>query len=85
VPIPRSNVIAGAVVLVAYPGYLANNPVAPVDRVYAATIKAGALTDVARQLLLWAVPARSCRFERLEAAYRRAVRHPIAAAGAVRG
>jgi uncharacterized oligopeptide transporter (OPT) family protein len=39
--------VAGVVVLIAYPNYLANNLVAPVDRVYAATIKAGASADVA--------------------------------------
>jgi uncharacterized oligopeptide transporter (OPT) family protein len=55
-------VIAGAVVLIAYPNYFANNLVAPVDRVYAATIKAGASADVARQLLYWAVPGAILQF-----------------------
>jgi uncharacterized oligopeptide transporter (OPT) family protein len=55
-------VIAGVVVLIAYPNYLANNLVAPVDRVYAATIKAGASMDVARQLLIWAVPGAILQF-----------------------
>jgi len=54
--------VAGAVVLVAYPNYLANNLVAPVDRVYAATIKAGASMDVARQLLMWAIPGAILQF-----------------------
>jgi uncharacterized oligopeptide transporter (OPT) family protein len=54
--------IAGAVVLVAYPSYLANNLVAPADRVFAATIKAGASMDVARQLLIWAVPGAIVQF-----------------------
>ena len=43
-------VIADVVVLVAYPGFFAQNLVAPVDRVYVATIKAGASADVAWQL-----------------------------------
>jgi uncharacterized oligopeptide transporter (OPT) family protein len=54
--------VAGAVVLIAYPSYLANNLVAPVDRVYAATIKAGASMDVARQLLMWAIPGAILQF-----------------------
>jgi uncharacterized oligopeptide transporter (OPT) family protein len=54
--------VAGVVVLIAYPNYLANNLVAPVDRVYAATIKAGASADVARQLLIWAVPGAILQF-----------------------
>ena len=54
--------IAGAVVLVAYPSYFANNLVAPADRVFAATIKAGASMDVARQLLIWAVPGAIVQF-----------------------
>jgi uncharacterized oligopeptide transporter (OPT) family protein len=55
-------VVAGVVVLIAYPGYLANNLVAPVDRVFAATIKAGASMDVARQLLIWAIPGAILQF-----------------------
>jgi uncharacterized oligopeptide transporter (OPT) family protein len=54
--------IAGAVVLIAYPNYFANNLVAPADRVFAATIKAGASLDVARQLLIWAVPGAILQF-----------------------
>jgi uncharacterized oligopeptide transporter (OPT) family protein len=54
--------VAGAVVLIAYPNYFANNLVAPVDRVYAATIKAGASADVARQLLIWAIPGAILQF-----------------------
>ena len=49
-------VVAGIVVLIAYPGLFAQNLVAPVDRVYVATIKAGASADVARALLIWAIP-----------------------------
>jgi uncharacterized oligopeptide transporter (OPT) family protein len=49
-------VVAGVVVLVAYPGFFAQNLVAPVDRVYVATIKAGASADVAWSLAMWAIP-----------------------------
>ncbi len=49
-------VIAGVVVLIAYPGLFAQNLVAPVDRVYVATIKAGASAEVARSLVEWAIP-----------------------------
>jgi uncharacterized oligopeptide transporter (OPT) family protein len=49
-------VIAGVVVLIAYPGFFAQNLVAPVDRVYVATIKAGASSDVAWSLVKWAIP-----------------------------
>ena len=49
-------VVAGAVVLLSYRGYFAAEKVAPVDRVYVATIKAGASWDVAQQLLIWAIP-----------------------------
>jgi uncharacterized oligopeptide transporter (OPT) family protein len=55
-------VIAAAVVLIAYPSYFANNLVAPADRVFAATIKAGASMDVAKQLLIWAVPGAILQF-----------------------
>ena len=49
-------VVAGVVVLVAYPGFFAAGLVAPVDRVYVATIGAGASMDVAKALLIWAIP-----------------------------
>jgi uncharacterized oligopeptide transporter (OPT) family protein len=49
-------VIAGIVVLIAYPGFFAQNLVAPVDRVYVATINAGASADVAWALVMWAIP-----------------------------
>jgi len=49
-------VIAGAVVLVSYQSFFDRNLVAPVDKVYAATIKAGVAPGVAWQLLLWAIP-----------------------------
>jgi uncharacterized oligopeptide transporter (OPT) family protein len=54
--------VAGAVVLVSYRFYLANNLVAPIDRAYAATIKAGAAPEVARSLLLWAIPGAALQF-----------------------
>jgi uncharacterized oligopeptide transporter (OPT) family protein len=54
--------VAAVVVLVGYPGYFAHNLVAPADRVFAATIKAGASMDVARQLLIWAVPGAILQF-----------------------
>jgi uncharacterized oligopeptide transporter (OPT) family protein len=49
-------VVAALVVLVSYQGYFAANLVAPVAKVYVATIKAGATPGVAWQLLLWAIP-----------------------------
>jgi uncharacterized oligopeptide transporter (OPT) family protein len=49
-------VVAGVVVLIAYPGFFAQNLVAPVDRVYVTTIKAGASADVAWSLAMWAIP-----------------------------
>ncbi len=55
-------VIAGVVVLIAYPGVFAQNLVAPVDRVYVATIKAGASAGVARSLAMWAIPGAIVQF-----------------------
>jgi uncharacterized oligopeptide transporter (OPT) family protein len=49
-------VVAGVVVLIAYPSFFAANLVPPVDRVFVATIKAGASMDVAKALLIWAIP-----------------------------
>ena len=49
-------VVAGVVVLLSYKSYFAQGLVAPVAKVYVATIKAGATPGVAWQLLLWAVP-----------------------------
>jgi uncharacterized oligopeptide transporter (OPT) family protein len=54
--------VAAVVVLLSYPGFFAHNLVAPVDRVYVATIKAGASADVARQLLIWAIPGAAIQF-----------------------
>jgi uncharacterized oligopeptide transporter (OPT) family protein len=55
-------VVAGVVVLIAYPGFFAQNLVAPVDRVYVATIKAGASADVAWSLAMWAIPGAIIQF-----------------------
>jgi uncharacterized oligopeptide transporter (OPT) family protein len=55
-------VVAGVVVLIAYPGLFAQNLVAPVDRVYVATIKAGASADVAWSLAMWAIPGAIIQF-----------------------
>jgi uncharacterized oligopeptide transporter (OPT) family protein len=49
-------VVAAIVVLIAYPSFFAQNLVAPVDKVYVATIKAGASSSVAMSLLIWAIP-----------------------------
>lgn len=49
-------VVAGIVVLVIYPNDFARGLVAPVDKVYVATIKAGASAAVAWSLLIWAIP-----------------------------
>ncbi|SEE60000.1 Uncharacterized membrane protein, oligopeptide transporter (OPT) family [Rhizobiales bacterium GAS191] len=54
--------MAGLVVLLSYRFYLANNLVAPIDRAYAATIKAGASPQVARDLLTWAIPGAILQF-----------------------
>src|SRR4051812_2956437 len=48
--------IAIPTVYFAYPGYFSQDMVPPVDRVYVATIKAGATADVAKALLIWAIP-----------------------------
>ena len=55
-------VVAGIVVLASYHGFFAMNKVAPVDRVYVATIKAGASAYVAKQLLIWAIPGAVIQF-----------------------
>src|SRR5438309_9909157 len=48
--------IAIPTVYFAHPGYFAHDLVPPVDRVYIATIKAGATAAVAKALLIWAIP-----------------------------
>jgi uncharacterized oligopeptide transporter (OPT) family protein len=55
-------IVAGLVVLVSYRGYFARDLLAPVDRVYAATIRAGMSGDVARSLLWWALPGAALQF-----------------------
>jgi uncharacterized oligopeptide transporter (OPT) family protein len=55
-------VIAGAVVLFSYQSYFDRNLVAPVDKVYAATIKAGVAPGVAWQLFMWAIPGAILQF-----------------------
>jgi uncharacterized oligopeptide transporter (OPT) family protein len=49
-------VVAGVVVVLSYQFYFANHLVAPIDKVYAASIKAGASAEVAKWLFAWAVP-----------------------------
>jgi uncharacterized oligopeptide transporter (OPT) family protein len=49
-------VVAAVVVLIAYPSFFAHNLVAPVDRVFVATINAGTSSHVAMALLVWAIP-----------------------------
>src|ERR1051326_7971324 len=49
--------IAIPTVWFAHPAHFAQNLVPPVDRVYVAAINAGASSDVAQMLVLWAVPA----------------------------
>ena len=55
-------VVAGVVVLVSYKGYFAADRVAPADRVFVAAIKAGASWDIARQMLIWAIPGAIIQF-----------------------
>jgi uncharacterized oligopeptide transporter (OPT) family protein len=55
-------VVAGLVVLASYRGYFARDLLAPVDRVYVATIRAGMSGDVARSLLWWALPGAAIQF-----------------------
>ncbi|MCP4560518.1 MAG: OPT family oligopeptide transporter [Bosea sp.] len=54
--------VAGAVVLVSYQSFFDRNLVAPVNKVYAATIKAGVAPGVAWQLFLWAIPGAILQF-----------------------
>jgi len=49
-------VVAAVVVYISYESFFDRNLVAPVDRVYVATIKAGASPAVASALFLWAIP-----------------------------
>jgi uncharacterized oligopeptide transporter (OPT) family protein len=54
--------IAIPTVYFAHPGYFAQGLVPPVDKVYAATIQAGATADVAWALAIWAIPAAIIQF-----------------------
>lgn len=49
-------VIAIPVVFLAYNGYFSQGLVPPVAKVYVATINAGVATDIAKSLLIWAIP-----------------------------
>jgi uncharacterized oligopeptide transporter (OPT) family protein len=49
-------VAAAVVVFLFSEGYFAHDMVPPVDRVYAASIKAGSSWDIARSLAIWAIP-----------------------------
>jgi uncharacterized oligopeptide transporter (OPT) family protein len=55
-------VVAGLVVLFSYQSFFAQNLVPPVDRVYAATIKAGVAPGVAWSLFIWAIPGAILQF-----------------------
>jgi uncharacterized oligopeptide transporter (OPT) family protein len=55
-------VIAGAMVFFSYETYFAQNLVAPVNRVYAATISAGVAPGVAWSLFVWAIPGAILQF-----------------------
>ncbi|WP_257131583.1 OPT/YSL family transporter [Bacillus sp. AFS017336] len=48
--------VALLTVLITYKGFFAQGLVPPIDAVYVSTIKAGASPEVAKQLLLWAIP-----------------------------
>ena len=54
--------IAIPTVWFAHPAYFAQNLVPPVDRVYVAAIQAGASSDVALMIVMWAVPAAVIQF-----------------------
>ncbi|MBV9860686.1 MAG: OPT/YSL family transporter [Alphaproteobacteria bacterium] len=55
-------VVAIPTVWLAYPGYFGRGMVPPVDKVYVATIQAGATADVAWALAMWAIPAAVIQF-----------------------
>jgi uncharacterized oligopeptide transporter (OPT) family protein len=55
-------VVAAVVVYVSYQSYFARDLVAPVDRVYVATIRAGSSPAVALSLALWAIPGAIIQF-----------------------
>ncbi|WP_322058038.1 OPT/YSL family transporter [Paraburkholderia sp. J63] len=49
-------VVAGIVVVLFHEGYFLHDQLPPVDRVYAASIKAGSSWDITRELAIWAIP-----------------------------
>ncbi|EIM30770.1 OPT/YSL family transporter [Microvirga lotononidis] len=55
-------VIAGVMVFFSYETFFAQNLVAPVNRVYAATINAGVAPGVAWSLFIWAIPGAVLQF-----------------------
>lgn len=55
-------VVAGIVVALSYRSYFAQGLVAPVVRVYAATIEAGVSSEIAWSLALWAIPGALLQF-----------------------
>lgn len=54
--------VALITVIFAYKYYFAQNLVPPIDKVYVSTIKAGASPEVAKQLLMWAIPGAIVQF-----------------------
>ena len=54
--------VAAIVVFFSYQHYFDQNLVAPVNKVYAATIKAGVSASVAQSLLIWAIPGALIQF-----------------------
>lgn len=48
--------VALLTVLVTYNSYFSQNLVPPIDKVYVSTIQAGTSSEVAKQLLIWAIP-----------------------------
>jgi uncharacterized oligopeptide transporter (OPT) family protein len=57
-----SFIVAIGVVFVAHKFYFEQDLFAPVNRVYVATIEAGASLDVAKNLLIWAIPGAIIQF-----------------------
>ncbi|MCP3739540.1 OPT/YSL family transporter [Rossellomorea sp. BNER] len=54
--------ISAVVVFFTFNYYFSQGLIPPVDRVYAATIEAGVSADVAKQLLIWAIPGAIIQF-----------------------
>lgn len=48
--------VSAIVVFLTYNGYFSKGLIPPVDKVYAATIKSGVSSNIATQLLIWAIP-----------------------------